>query len=71
MTNKQLIRFIRAEITRRGISVQKLADKSGIPYATIYHWRTHVESPRIDSVIKVLDALNLELKVVRKVPHQP
>lgn len=50
----------------RGISQHELANMTGIKQPVIARMEKGTTNPRLDTVIKIVEALNCELKIVPK-----
>lgn len=62
----KLMQIMIREKERQGLTWTQVAKKSGVAFATIWGWMHGRHSMRLDSVVKVLDALGLKLTVKRK-----
>lgn len=45
---------------------QQIADKTGIDYSLIYRYDKKTVMPSYENVVKILDAMDFEFKLVRK-----
>lgn len=52
---------LKDSMAKQGITVRDLAQTSGVPAKTIYHWLSGQQPRKIENVIKVCDVLGLSL----------
>lgn len=50
----------------QGITQQDVRDKTGLTIATISRIENNVSQPTLENAVKILDALDLEIKIVQK-----
>lgn len=62
----KLLQIMIMEAQRQGLTWTQVAQRSGVAFATIWGWMHGRHSMRLDSAVKVLDALGLKLTVKRK-----
>jgi transcriptional regulator with XRE-family HTH domain len=41
-----------------GLSLPGLADRSGVPFQTVYAWERGLRTPKVDGLIRVADVLH-------------
>lgn len=58
-----LIRVLVAELNRQATTMGEAADRAGLDRDAVYRWRT-TNTPRIDNLDAVLNAIGLRLAVV-------
>lgn len=62
VSQRELGKFIRQHREDRGLSLRQLADKSGVPYTTIYRWEEGVYSvPKVEMLERLGRALGVRL----------
>lgn len=66
MTQSQLIKKITEIRTVKGVSQQDLAKITGIKQPIISRMEQGITNPRLDTVIKIVDALGHELTLIEK-----
>lgn len=66
MTQSQLIKKITEIRTVKGLSQQDLANITGIKQPIISRMEQGITNPRLDTVIKIVDALGHELTLIEK-----
>ena len=66
MTQSQLIKKITEIRTVKGLSQQDLATITGIKQPIISRMEQGITNPRLDTVIKIVDALGHELTLIEK-----
>lgn len=64
---EQLLETIEKDMKRRQIIARNVEMKAGISSATLSHWFSGRNHPRMDPLLIVLDILGLELHLERKV----
>lgn len=57
---------ILAEMERRRLSMNGLAEGAGVPYSVVYHYLREGGSPAMSTVRKLLDYLGLDVRVVKR-----
>ena len=45
----------------QGLTIQKLADKAGITYATLWNIENEESQPKADTLVKIAKALNVSI----------
>ena len=50
----------------QGITQQDVRDKTGLTIATISRIENNVSQPTLENAVKILDALDFEIKIVQK-----
>ena len=66
MTVNQLLHIVDRERRRQGYTYEKLSMKAGFQKSLVSRWINASGKPHLTSFIGVLDALGLELRIVRK-----
>lgn len=66
MTTDPIAVAVAAELERRGMSIRELARTTEIDVPTISRWLTGERAIRLDARAALLDALGLELRVIRR-----
>lgn len=66
MTNKELCRLLRKLMAEREMSYNELARIAQVSHATISAWLNGKNSPRMETVGIILDALGYKMVVVSK-----
>lgn len=66
MTQSQLIKKITEIRTVKGLSQQDLANITGIKQPIISRMEQGITNPRLDTVIKLVDALGHEITLIEK-----
>ena len=56
-----MIRFLREERNRQGISMTVLAQKSGLSQATVSLIEHELRNPTLDTLLRISEVLNVEL----------
>lgn len=62
----KLVRIMEKAKKENGMTWVQVAKKSGVAFGTIWGWLNGRHSMRLDSVMKVLNALGMEMVVRRK-----
>lgn len=70
MNQDEIRRIVKAEKKRQRLTWQKVTDRSGIAYSTIQNFAIGIRDTSLGVVIRLLDALGLELCVRRKKHEQ-
>lgn len=60
----EVVRLLRAERTARGISMNELARRTGLTQPTISILESSQPNPKLDSLLRIADALELDLGTV-------
>lgn len=68
MTYPDILRTIKVEIVRQGFNNYRLAKATGLSIRNIPDLLSGATIPRTDNLIKICEALNLELIVKNKKP---
>ena len=63
MTTGEIVKKARK---RKGLTVEQLADMSGVGRATIYNIETNKTSPRMDNMLAIMRVLDYEIRFVKK-----
>lgn len=61
MTLHPAVATIYRRLEEQDLSFRWLSIKSGVDYNTLYRWKRGEASPRLDLLIAVLDALDVDL----------
>lgn len=56
-----MAKLIRAAFRKSGLSMKKLSERSGVPYATVHGVIQGYRDPALSSVERMCDVLRLEL----------
>lgn len=64
MSNNELCRILRRIIAESGISYNEVARLAGVSHATVLAWLKGKNSPRVETVGIILNALGYRLAVV-------
>ena len=57
----EVVRLIGEERKRRGLSKNSLASLTGLNQSTMSRFENHSQNPTLDSLLRICDALNLNL----------
>jgi transcriptional regulator with XRE-family HTH domain len=63
-TCAEVIRHIRAERVRRGISMNRLAGMAGLSQSMVSRLESDPKNPTLDTLLRLADALELDLGAV-------
>lgn len=63
MTESQIVRFLREERIRQGITYRQFQRLSGLPQSTIGRFELRQSAPMLKTVLTYVDVLGLELKM--------
>lgn len=66
LTTEKIIKIIERERKNQNIGYYELANSAGIDYRTYYYWRNGRQKPSLENCLTMLDALGLEMKIIRK-----
>lgn len=66
MAQSQIVKKITDLRTKKGLSQHDLAKITGIKQPIISRMEKGITNPRLDTVIKIVDALEYELTLVKK-----
>lgn len=66
MTVQGMKKLVRNEIWKQELSYRELGKRTGLCGQTISYWMRGRNGPSLENTIKVLNALGLDIKVVRK-----
>ena len=69
MTETEILDAVREEITRQGLSLNEISDMAGLgsgTASTILRYRGFNKTPRLYTLMQIVDALGMELIVRRK-----
>lgn len=58
-----IAKLIKTKRTELGMTQQKLADLSGIPVSTIWHYEKGTYKPTLDVLFLIFNALNIEMVI--------
>jgi transcriptional regulator with XRE-family HTH domain len=61
LINSLVIRLLREERERQGISMTRLAEKSGISQSTVSLIERELRNPTLDTLLRIADVLKIEL----------
>jgi hypothetical protein len=65
-TDNPMANLIRATFRRSGLSVKRLSQEAGVPYASAHGFMAGQRDPTLGTVARVCDVLDLELRPVPK-----
>ena len=65
-TNSQIGKSLISAIKKSGISIAKIAKKSGVKERTIMNWVYANSIPSIENAEKIFNALGYEIKIEKK-----
>jgi transcriptional regulator with XRE-family HTH domain len=57
----EVARLLREERIRRGISMNRLAEKSGLSQAMVSYVERGIRNPTLDTLLRIAGALNVDL----------
>lgn len=66
MDIKDIPAVIDKERERRGIEIKDLCTSADMSWSAYYHWLDGTTSPKASMLSRVMDVLDLEIKVVRR-----
>lgn len=70
MDIRRMMAALETRRQQRGISVAELCRRCGISMPTWYNWVRGFRSPHLTTLEPILDALGLDLVLVRKQPKE-